>query len=159
MDTQIWLGLLLSFLPVFEIRGGLPLIADYVLREGLSIWPYFFMALTLNILVIFLIFLFLDFLHDSFMNLKIYRHFIGKVLKRMHKKAKKVENRFEKLEYFSLVLFVSIPLPGTGAWTGALVSWILGLNRWKSFIAIALGVTIAGFLVLFLSLGFFNWFY
>ena len=57
MDTQIWLGLLLSFLPVFEIRGGLPLIADYVLREGLSIWPYFFMALTLNILVIFLIFL------------------------------------------------------------------------------------------------------
>jgi uncharacterized membrane protein len=77
----------------------------------------------------------------------------------MHKKAKKVENRFEKFEYLSLVLFVAIPLPGTGAWTGALVSWILGLNRWKSFIAIAFGVTIAGFLVLLLSLGFFNWFY
>ena len=159
MDTQIWLGLLLSFLPVFEIRGGLPLIADYVLREGLSIWPYFFMALTLNILVIFLIFLFLDFLHESFMNLRIYRHFIGKVLERIHKKAKKVEKRFEKLEYFSLVLLVAIPLPGTGAWSGTLVSWILGLNRWKSFIAIALGVTISGFLVLFLSLRLFSWLY
>jgi uncharacterized membrane protein len=159
MDPQLIIGLLLSVLPVFEIRGGLPLIVDYALREGISIWPYFFMALTLNILVIFLIFLFLDFLHESFMNLRTYRHVIGKVLKRVHKKAEKVGKKFEELEYISLFLFVSIPLPGSGAWSGALISWILGLDRKKSFVAIALGVAMSGLLVLLLSLGFFNWFY
>ena len=53
METQILIGLLLTMLPVFELRGGLPIIVEYVVRNGLSIWPYFLIVLILNILVFF----------------------------------------------------------------------------------------------------------
>ena len=54
------------------------------------------------------------------------------------------------------MLLVAVPLPGTGAWTGALIAWVLKLNRLKSFIAISAGIIIAGILVLSASLGFFS---
>jgi uncharacterized membrane protein len=128
-------------------------------KYGVSVWPYFLVVLILNILVIFFIFFFLDFLHKEFMRLKIYKKIIARILNRIQKKADKVEKRLDDLGYVALMLFVAIPLPGTGAWSGTLVAWLLGLDRLKSFIAIALGVIIAGFLILLFSLGLSNWFY
>ncbi|MFH1238016.1 MAG: small multi-drug export protein [archaeon] len=159
MDTQILVGFLLTILPIFELRGGLPVIVEYTSRNGISIWPYFFIVLALNILVIFLIFMFFDFLHKSLMGWKAYRRAIGTILTRIQKKVEKVQNGISRWGFLALMCFVAIPLPGTGAWTGTLVAWTLGLNRWKSFIAIASGVIIAGFLVLLASLGFFSGFY
>jgi len=156
METQILIGFLLTLLPVFELRGGLPIIVEYVVRNGLSIWPYFLIVLILNILVIFLIFMFFDFIHKFFMKTKWYQNFIGHLIKRVQKKVRRVKNRMDKWGYLALMLFVAIPLPGTGAWTGTLVAWTMGLDRLKSFFAIAAGVIIAGLLVLFFSLGFFN---
>ncbi len=156
MDPQILLGLLLTILPVFELRGGLPVIVEYTVRHGISVWPYFLIVLILNIFVIFLIFMFLDFLHEIFMNWKIYRRAIGTILTRLQKKIDKVKNWMNHWGYLALMFFVAIPLPGTGAWTGTLVAWTLGLNRWKSFVAIASGVIIAGFLILLFSLGLFS---
>ncbi len=159
MDTQILIGFLLTVLPVFELRGGLPVIAEYCVRNGVSIWPYFLTVLILNILVIFLIFMFFDFLHDMFMKRKWYRVVIGRVLKRMQKKVERVQNKMGEWGYFALIFFVAIPLPGTGAWTGTIVAWMLGLDRLKSLVAIGTGVIIAGLLVLIFSLGFFNGLY
>ena len=159
MDVQILIGFLLTMLPVFELRGGLPIIAEYCVRNGISIWPYFLIVLILNILVIFLIFVFFDFLHELFMKTKWYRVVIGRVLKRMQRKVERVKNRMGKWGYFALMFFVAIPFPGTGAWTGTVIAWILGLDRSKSFIAIATGVVIAGLLVLLFSLGLFNGLY
>ena len=158
MELQILIGLLLSVLPVFELRGGLPLIVEYTARNGLSVWPWFVLVLILNILVIFFIFFFLDFLHERFMKFGWYRGVIGGFLKGIQKKAEKVQKRFDKWGYVALALFVAVPLPGTGAWTGSFVAWILGLERWKSFLAIAAGVVIAGFIILLASLGIFNGF-
>jgi len=79
-------------------------------------------------------------------------------MKRFQKKVDKFEKRYESIGFLALVLFVGIPLPGTGAWTGCLVSWILGLNRKKSIFAISLGVLIAGVLILLGTLGFISWF-
>ena len=90
MDPQILLGLLLTILPVFELRGGLPIIVEYTLRNGIPIWPYFLIVLILNISVIFLIFMFFDFLHENFMNWKVYRRAIGTILTRLQKKIDKV---------------------------------------------------------------------
>ena len=56
----------------------------------------------------------------------------------------------------ALVLFVAVPLPGTGAWTGCLLSWLLDLDRKKSILAISIGVLIAGLFILFGTLGFLN---
>ena len=155
MNVQLLLGFLLTLLPVFELRGGLPVIVEYTVRNNLPIWPYFLIVIILNILLIFLIFLFFDFLHKLFMRIKFYRKVVGKVLDRVQKKVDKVQKRMDRWGYLALMFLVAIPLPGTGAWTGTLVAWVMGLDRLKSFIAIALGVIIAGFLVLFLSLGFF----
>ena len=60
------------------------------------------------------------------------------------------------------MFFVAIPLPGSGAWTGTLIAWIIGLDRLKSFVAITFGVIVAGLIILLVSLGslgLFNGFY
>jgi uncharacterized membrane protein len=59
----------------------------------------------------------------------------------------------EKYGYLGLILFVAIPLPMTGAWTGGLVASFLGLNIPKSFLSISIGVIIAGIIVLLVSVG------
>lgn len=156
MDIQILIGLLLTVLPVFELRGGLPIIIEYVIKNNLSILPYFLLVLALNISVIFFIFLFLDFLHNVFMKWRWYAKIIGRILNRIQKKVDKIELKMNKWGYLALVFFVAIPLPGTGAWTGTIAAWIIGLDRLKSFIAIAMGVIIAGLLILLFSLGIFG---
>ncbi len=158
MDFELLLGLLLTILPITELRGGLPLVVDYCLKHSLSVWPWFLIVLILNVLMILVIFLFLDFLHMRLLKLKFYRKFFECYLKRLQKKIDKFEKRFARLGFIALALFVAIPLPGTGAWTGTILAWLLGLERWKSFLAISLGVIIAGIIILFASLGFFSLF-
>jgi uncharacterized membrane protein len=159
INGQILIGLLLTILPVSELRGGLPIIVEYCMRNDLSIWPYLLLVLLLNILVILLIFAFFDFLHNTFLKLRLYRRFIGWRLDKLHKKVGHVRKRMDRWGYFALMFFVAIPLPGTGAWAGTTIAWLMGLDRMRSFFAIATGVVIAGLLVLLLSLGFFNGFY
>jgi len=156
VDVQILIGLLITVLPVFELRAGLPIVVEYAVSNGVSVWPYFFLVLALNIAVIFLIFLFFDFVHEVFMRLRWYRKVVGGILRKLQRKVDKVEARMDRWGYFALMFFVAVPLPGTGAWTGAIVAWALGLDRMKSFFAIAAGVVIAGILVLLLSLGVLN---
>ena len=87
---------------------------------------------------------------------KWYRKFIEPIFKRVHKKAHKIERKMDSLGYLALMLFVAVPLPLTGAWTGTIAAWVMDLNRFKSFIAIAAGIIIAGLLILLLSLGLFG---
>jgi len=154
---QILIGLLLTVLPFIELRGGLPVIVDYAIQNGQSIWPYFFIVIFLNVLVILLIFMFFDLLHNVFMRLEWYQKIIGKILARIQKRMDKVKDRMDRWGYFALMLFVAVPLPVTGAWSGSLIAWALGLNRWKSFLAISAGVVIAGLIVLFASFGLLSW--
>ncbi len=156
MDLQILIGLLLTVLPIVELRGGLPVIVEWAVRNKVSVWPWFILVLFLNILVIFFIFAFLDFLHERFMGFRWYSKFMGGYLKKIEKKSEKIMKKMENWGFVALALFVAIPLPGTGAWTGSFVAWFLKLNRIKSIIAISIGVIIAGTIILLASLGFFN---
>ena len=155
IDIQVLIGLLVTVLPVFELRGGLPILIEYAVRNGASVWFYFFLTLVLNIVVVFVIFGFLDFLHEVFMRWEWYRKIVGRFLGRLQRKIDKVRSGMCKWGYLALVFFVAVPFPGTGAWSGTLVAWAMGLNRLKSFLAIAAGIIIAGFVVLFVSLGIF----
>jgi uncharacterized membrane protein len=159
MNFQILIGLLLTVVPIFELRGGLPIIVEYCVRNDISVWPYFILVLILNVLLIFVVFFFLDFLHHLFMRVGIYRRFFERILLRFQKKVDKFEKKFAEVGYLALLLFVAVPLPGTGAWTGVLLAWLFGLERLKSFVAIAAGVIIAGILILFASLGIFSGLY
>ena len=64
-----------------------------------------------------------------------------------------IKDKIEKYGYLGLILFVGIPLPGTGAWTGCLIASVLEMDRKKSFLAIMLGIIMASIIMMFLSYG------
>ena len=74
----------------------------------------------------------------------------------MQKKVDKFEKKYNTTGFLALMIFVAIPLPGTGAWTGCLISWFLDLDRKKSLLYISLGVLIAGIITTLASLGIIN---
>ena len=156
--NQLILAIILTILPISELRLGLPLALDYALKNNLSILPIFLMIVLINILVVFLIMFFLDFIHHRLLKFKFYARLFNFYIKKIQKRTNKVEKNFSIYGYLALTLFVAIPLPVTGAWTGTLISWILGLDRKKSLIAISLGVLIAGIIILIGSLGLFSLF-
>lgn len=151
--NQLLIAIFLSILPVSELRLALPLAVDYCLKNSIPVFPIFFLIVLLNILVIFLIFFFLDFLHERFMTFSLYRKIFGFWLRKTQKKVDKIEEKMPKYGYFALSVFVAVPLPLTGAWTGVLIAWLLGLERKRAILAIMLGVMIAGIIVLLASLG------
>ena len=153
MDLRLFYAIILTLMPFTELRVGLPIAIIYAIDKNISIFLIFSLIILLNILLIFFVFFFLDHLHSALMNIKIYKKTYNVFLKKFQKKVDKLEKRHEVLGFLALTLFVAIPLPGTGAWTGTLASWILGLNRKKSILAIALGVLIAGIFILFGTLG------
>ncbi|MEM4330968.1 MAG: small multi-drug export protein [Candidatus Pacearchaeota archaeon] len=155
MKIGLLLGLVLSFLPITEIRGGLPVIIYYTYKNSLPLLPFFLLSLTFNILSIFFVYFFLDFFNEKLLKMESYKKFFNKIIeKRIRKKREKLEKEFNQIGYLALFVFVAIPLPGTGAWTGTLIAWLLGLNRKKSFFAIACGVLFAGLFILFSYYGF-----
>jgi uncharacterized membrane protein len=144
----LW-AVLLSILPVSELRGGI----IYAVLLGVNPFIAFFICTLANILVIFFIFFFLDFLHKKFLKIGIYKRFFNFYLRKTRKKVDKFEKNYSTYGFLALTIFVAIPLPATGAWTGVLIAWLLGLDRKKSILAIALGVLIAGILLLLAGLG------
>lgn len=158
MDEQLFIAIILSFLPIIELRAGLPVVIDYCLKNELSIGPYFILVVLINCLAILFVFFFMDFLHVHFMKIKLYRKFMDKYIEKIKQKGQKFEGKEGILLYLALAVFVAIPLPGTGAWTGALIAWLFGFKRRKSFIWISIGVLCAGLIVLALSLGLFSLF-
>ena len=153
MNLQLMIGLLLTFVPFVELRGGLPVVVEYLTRNNMFIWPYFLLILLLNFLIIIIAFLFLDFFHERFMHWNFYSKTIGRKIEKIQIRAEKIDKKNGVWKYVALAFFVSIPLPMTGAWAGSVIAWVLGLNRLKSFLAISLGIILAGLLVLFASLG------
>ncbi|MBI2630307.1 small multi-drug export protein [Candidatus Pacearchaeota archaeon] len=151
--NQLLLAIILSVLPLSELRGGLPIAVNYCLNNNVPILPVFLLIVIVNIAVIFLLFFFLDYLHKYFMKIPVYQRLMGFVIERTRKKAEKVKKQMDLYGYFALALFVAVPLPLTGAWTGTLVAWFLGLERKKSILAISAGVFIAGLIILIGSWG------
>ncbi|MEM4648236.1 MAG: small multi-drug export protein [Candidatus Pacearchaeota archaeon] len=149
---KIVIAILLSLLPISELRGGL----IYAIASGINPIFAFFICVIANMLVAPALFLFLSTLHNFLYKIKIYRKFFDAYIKTLNKKVEIYERKHRLLGYFALTLFTAIPLPFTGAWTSSFIAWILGLNKKKSIIAINLGVIIAGIIVLLFILGIFN---
>ena len=138
----LWQGVILSVLPISELRGGIPV----AVASGVGLLPAFMSCVLANILVIIPIFFFLDYIHTYLMKIQLYNKLFSLYLERVRKR---VEAKFaqQSWEYFVLFLFVAIPFPSTGAYTGCLVAWFFEMDRKRSFITIALGVVVAGIVV------------
>jgi len=154
MDLRLLYAVVLTIMPITELRAGLPLAILYAIENNIPIWLIFSLIVLLNVLIIFFIFYFLDNLHHIFLRFNPYKRLFDKYLERFQRKVDKFEKRYETLGFLALVFFVAVPLPGTGAWTGCLLSWLLDIDRKKSILAISIGVLIAGLFILFGTLGF-----
>ena len=135
----------LSMLPISELRGGLP----FALSQGLSPLKAYLISVAGNILPVFPLLLLLRRLFIFFGRYRITEKTLNWTLAR----ARKREDLVKRYGFGGLILLVAIPLPVTGAWTGTLVSFLLSMKIRHSFLAICIGVGIAGIIVLGLSLG------
>ncbi len=150
--TSTYIGKLIatfviSMLPVVELRGGLP----YGVGFGLKPLEAFIAAFLGNILPI----PFLLLLLESFLKwLKKREGIFTKFALWLENKAYKNKKTIEKYAAFGLFVLVAIPLPGTGAWTGAIVATVLGMNKKVAFPMICLGVIAAGIIVMGITYGF-----
>lgn len=131
--------------PISELRGAIPL---GIVTHDIS-WPIVFVvAIAGNLLPVPFLLLFLDPLIRLLSKVKLLEKIINWFFERTRRRGKLIE-RYERI---GLTLFVAIPLPITGAWTGSVLAFLLGLSFWRAFISIALGVLIAGAIVTVLTM-------
>lgn len=156
MFWKILVVLLISMVPVVELRGAIPIAVG--LDLGLPEWLILIIAIIGNIIPVPIIFLFARrFLEwGSKRTWKPLKEFCNFCLKKGEKAGAKLLKKAKSGAYFALFLFVAIPIPGTGAWTGTLAASILNLDFKKTMIAIISGVLVAGLIMLAVSLGLFK---
>ncbi|MDP8268490.1 MAG: small multi-drug export protein [Candidatus Tenebribacter davisii] len=135
---------LISMIPIFELRGAIPI---GILKYKLPLWKVIPIALAGNMFPIFFILLFFDFITKICFKVP----FLKKILEAIFARTRKKTAVIQKYEEIGLMLFVAIPLPVTGAWTGSLAAYLFGLKFWKSILFIFLGVCIAAVVVTFLT--------
>lgn len=136
---------IISLLPILELRGGL--IAASLL--GLDPLPSYIISIVGNVLPIPLILWCINSILNWMRKSKSFKKFALFLDDKVNKK----KSQIEKYGYLGLILFVGIPLPGTGAWTGSLIAAVLEMDRKKSFLAILAGVVLASVIMMVISFG------
>lgn len=136
---------LISMLPIVEIRGGMP--AGIAL--GMDFWEAYPISVLGNMLPVPFLILFSKQVIGFLAKKGICSNFFGKLIRKADEKSKTLG----KYELWGLFLFVAIPLPGTGAWTGSLIAAVLRMRLLPACIAILGGVLAAGLIMGILSFG------
>ncbi len=154
MDLMSWLTgnqagelvftMLVSMLPIIELRGGIP----FGVALGLNPWAAFAASVVGNLLPLPFI---VVYIRRIFLWMRRHMPRLNALVDKMEKKAHLKGRKVTRYKYLGLMIFVAIPLPGTGGWTGALVAAFLNMPLRKAMPAMAGGVVIAGFLVTFLT--------
>lgn len=144
--------LLISMLPISELRGAIPFAIGVYNMSALSA---FLWAVLGNIIPIIFILWGLDLLINKLLIHRIYvlNRFFTWLFERTRRNHSK---KFERWKEFALVILVAIPLPFTGAWTGALAAFVFGIPIKRAFPLIVLGVLIAGLIVTSVTVGVIN---
>ena len=157
MFWKILIVLFISMVPLIELRGAIPVAVGMDL--GLPEWLVLIIAIIGNIIPVPIIYFFARKVLDWGANKckwKPFKQFCEFCLKKGEKAGQKLLKKAKQGAYFALFLFVAIPIPGTGAWTGTLAASILNLDFKKTMVAISAGVLTAGLIMLAVSLGLFK---
>lgn len=136
----------MAMVPVVELRGAIP----YGVLAGLSVPTAFVLAVLGNLAPIPVL---VVFTRKVFEWLRTKSEGLDRMVSRLEAKAEKNKEVVERYEFWGLVVLVAIPLPGTGAWTGALVAAMMDMRLKRAMPAIILGVLIAGVIVTTLTYG------
>lgn len=143
---------LISMVPLIELRGAIP----YAVGFDLPLVPSLIVALVGNMVPVPFIFLFARKVLEWGKDKKYIGGFFTWCLEKGEKGGRKLEAKAGRGLYWALMLFVGIPLPGTGAWTGTLAASFLNMDFKKSVIYILLGLILAAAIMLLASLGVFG---
>ena len=138
---------IISMVPILELRGGLLAAGPAFLN--IPMWRAIPVGIIGNLLPIPFILLLITKIFDWMKGTKR----LKPVVVKLEKKAMSQSANIEKYEFWGLVAFVGIPLPGTGAWTGALIAALLGIRFRKAFPAIVIGVCLAACIMTIISYG------
>ncbi|MBQ3814375.1 MAG: small multi-drug export protein [Bacteroidales bacterium] len=142
----------ISMVPLIELRGAIPV----AVGMGLPVIPSIVVSVLGNMVPVPFIFLFAR----RFLEWGRDRRYIGGIcrwcLEKGEKGGRQLEAKAGKGLYWALLLFVGIPVPGTGAWTGTLAASILNMDFRKSVLYVLLGILLAGAIMVVLSLGVFG---
>lgn len=138
---------IISMVPILELRGGLLAAGPAFLN--IPMWRAISVGIIGNLLPIPFILLLITKIFDWMKGTKR----LKPVVEKLEKKAMSQSANIEKYEFWGLVAFVGIPLPGTGAWTGALIAALLGIRFRKAFPAIVIGVCLAACIMTIISYG------
>lgn len=141
-----------SMVPIIELRGAIP----YAVGFGLPLLPSYIIAIIGNMIPVPFIFLFARKVLVWGSTKKYIGKFFSWCLKKGEKGGEKLKQSAGKGLYIALLIFVGIPLPGTGAWTGTLAASLLNMDFKKSTLAVMGGVILAGIIMGILSLGVFK---
>ena len=136
---------IISMVPILELRGGL-LAASLMHVDILRAVPLCILG---NLLPVPFILWFITPIFNALKRTKLFRPMVEKLERKAMGKSEKIEKGY----FWGLALFVGIPLPGTGAWTGALIASLLGIPVKKAFPAILLGIAIATVIMSVISYG------
>lgn len=147
MFEQLLVTLMVSMLPVLELRAAIPVGVGF----GLPHLSAAFVAFVGNCLPVPIIILFA---RRVFEWMKRHSPWLGNLAERLETRATDKREKLQRGELIGLLIFVAIPLPGTGAWTGALIAAVFGMSVRRAFPAIAAGVAIAAVLVTGITYGF-----
>ena len=138
---------IISMVPILELRGGLLAAGPAFLN--IPMWRAIPVGIIGNLLPIPFILLLITKIFDWMKG----TNRLKPVVEKLEKKAMSQSANIEKYEFWGLVAFVGIPLPGTGAWTGALIAALLGIRFRKAFPAIVIGVCLAACIMTIISYG------
>jgi len=138
--------MLVSMVPVVELRGGIP----YGVAAGLPVWLAYIAAVIGNLIPVPFI---VVYIRRIFMWMRRHMPRLNGIVDKLEKKAHLKGATMQKYQYLGLAIFVAIPLPGTGAWTGALAAAFLDMRLKRAFPAAALGVVVAGLLISIITYG------
>ena len=140
---------LVSMVPIIELRGAIP----YGVGFGLPLWLTYIIAIVGNMLPVPLIYFFARKVLEWGRDKPVIGKFFTFCLEKGKKGGEKLQAKAGRGLFWALLLFVGIPLPGTGAWTGALIAALLDMPLRKSIPSIFLGVVTAGLIMTFVTGG------
>ena len=149
MLTKILLTLLWAMVPVVELRGAIPI----GIGMGLELWLSVLVSIIGNLIPVPFIMLFI---RQIFRWMRKVSKTFARIVDKMEAKAAKHSDKVTRYGFWGLFILVAIPLPGTGAWTGALVAAMMELRFKTALPAIFLGVVAAGIIVSIVSYGAFT---
>lgn len=146
---------LISMVPLIELRGSIPV--GLLWGEPIPVLPLYIICILGNMLPVPFIYLFARKVLEWGADKKIIGKFFKWCLEKGEKGGKKLQEKAGKTGlFFALLIFVGIPLPGTGAWTGTLAASILDMDFKRSILAVMLGVILAGIIMGLASAGVFG---